>query len=89
LRIYNDNIIDSEKRNQIPCILAVISLVLNDRNKVDEVINNFGFYVFTTVISQWGQWVLRQIYILPESTRPNSPTSIQDIDTEISINSTN
>ena len=88
LRIYNDNIIDSEKRNQIPCILAVISLVLNDRNKVDEVINNFGFYVFTTVISQWGQWVLRQIYILPESTRPNSPTSIQDIDTEISINST-
>ena len=89
LRIYNDNNIDSTKRIQIPCILAVISVVLNDRNKIDEVINKFGFSVFTTVIGPWGQWVLRQINILPGSTHPKSPTNIQDIDTEISINSTN
>jgi hypothetical protein len=89
LRMYNNNNMELGKRNQIPCILATISLVLNDRHKVDELINKFGFSVFTTVIGPWGQWVLRQIYILPESTRPNSPTNIQDIDTEISINSTN
>ena len=89
LRMYNNNNMESEKRNQIPCILATISLILNDRHKVDELINKFGFSVFTTVIGPWGRWVLRQIYILPGTTRPNSPTNIQDIDTEISINSTN
>ena len=41
------------------------------------------------MIGPWGRWVLRQIYILPGTTRPKSPTNIQDIDTEISINSTN
>jgi hypothetical protein len=78
LRMYNNNM-ESEKRIQIPCILAVISLVLNDRYKVDEVINKFGFSVFTTVIGPWGQWVLRQINILPGSSRSESPISVQDI----------
>ena len=49
LRMYNNNNMESEKRNQIPCILAVISLVLNDRNKVDEVINNLKNYDFNIV----------------------------------------
>lgn len=80
LRMYNNNNMESEKKNQIPCILAVISLVLNDRDKVDEVINKFGLSVFTTVIGPWGQWVLRQIDILPGSSfRSSSPISVQDI----------
>ena len=80
LRMYNNNNMESEKKNQIPCILAVISLVLNDRDKVDEVINKFGLSVFTTVIGPWGQWVLRQIDILPGSSfRSSSPISVQNI----------
>jgi len=48
---------------------------------IDEVINKFGFSVFTTVIGQWGQWVLRQIDILPGGlpSRSSSPISVQDI----------
>ena len=81
LRMYNNNNMELEKRNQIPCILATISLVLNDRHKVDELINKFGFSIFTTVIGPWGQWVLRQIHILPggSSSRSSSPISVQDI----------
>tara|TARA_Y200000002_G_C22517633_1_gene594102 strand:- start:184 stop:519 length:336 start_codon:yes stop_codon:yes gene_type:complete len=90
LRIYNDNdnTIDSEKRIKIPCVLAFLSIKLNDMNKVEEIVNKFGISAFTDMIGPWGYHILIQIGILPILSRSESPTNVQDINTEISINST-
>jgi len=79
LESYTDRTFNEEKCQQIPTVLAIISVVLNDTSKIIEIRDKFGLSPFTTVPGPWGKWVLQQVDIIPRSFRNVSPTNIQDI----------
>jgi len=79
LQSYTDKTFNDEKCQQIPTVLAMLSVVLNDTSKIIEIRDKFGLSPFNTVPGPWGQWILQQIDILPDSFRNVSPTNIQDI----------
>ena len=81
IQIYmNNSMSQLDRHEQIPSLLAVLAIRLNDMDKVTEICSKFGISAFTSVIGPWGQWVLQQMNILEPITSPDSPTNIQYIE---------
>jgi len=78
---YDINHFIEERHNQIPSILAVLAIMNDDRDTLEEIIEKFGQSAFTTVIGPWATYILEQLRI-EMSKRPDSPTSIQCVETK-------
>ena len=87
-RIYNNETIKErrpQRHQQLPIVLEVFAVYLNDTDMVDYVINNYGINSFTERLSPWAIQILRlfNIDFLSSQERPDSPTSITQIDSQL------
>jgi hypothetical protein len=83
--IYNKDppTLTEERRDEIPVIMAFITVHMNDTDKVSEVADKFGAETYTTPITPWGITILRSMGINFPGERRSSPTNIQDIEANI------
>tara|TARA_B100001093_G_C26765941_1_gene987900 strand:- start:152 stop:478 length:327 start_codon:yes stop_codon:yes gene_type:complete len=87
-RIYNNETIKErrpERHQQLPLILAVFAVYLNDTDLVDYIITNYGINCFTEILSPWSVNILRlfNINFFSSQERPDSPTSITQINSQL------
>jgi hypothetical protein len=70
------------RHEQIPIILAFMAVELNDAEKLEEISTKYGNDIFNSPINNWGSMILSQ-FDINTTNRPESPTSILDIETKI------